>query len=521
MSSVFLAQLAMATVGLLHVLMACAAWLMLRGPRQVLAVRLWAAGTLALGIGLAPGGFVHGAPQSMPDALRLGLLPALLAASLLLRTLALRRRMGRPLHLGAGLGMLALVALGWTISLQSADPRVPLSFANAVLILGTAIIGRHAWEDSRSSGVRTGRWLARTEWLLTATLAVRAFAIASGPQPLHWDWWLVVGAAALAALFGNLGYLGMVMEDLHRAELQARQAQIDETASRAAAEQTAHALQTLLAQRDELADERESLLQMLAHEIREPLQNAGLAMQGAVQVLRHPRGASASQVSAQLSQAQTVLGDVRAVLDNTLAAATLLSRETPLVRQEVALDFLVELTLGDLGASQLERLTVEWLTDVDSLEVEPGLVRLALRNLLNNAFAHGGPAVNVSLRLDELPASHSLRLVVADDGPGITPGQLQMPRPDSALPTRRRLGLTIVRQVMDLHGGQLLLGNELPRGFVAQLVFPLPVDDAADDEDQGWDLNWDVDDALAEALVGDQDTALETAQAGSSGARNT
>ncbi len=517
MSLGFLAQLATATVGLLHVLMACAAWLVLRGPRQALAVHLWAGGTLALGMGLAAGGLADTLPASLPAAWRLVLLPALLVAALLLRVLALRRHMGRPLHLEAALAMSMLAALGWALCLQSDDARVHLSYLNAVLIVGTAVIGRHAWDDSRSSGAGTARWLAWTEWLLTAALVLRAVAIAAAaPAPGGHDWWLAVGAAALAALFGNLGFLGMVMDDLHRAELQARQAQIDETASRAAAEQTAQALQTLLAQRDELADERESLLQMLAHEIRAPLQNAGQAMQGAVQVLRNPRGASAAQVSAQLVQAQTVLGDVRAVLDNTLAAATLLSRETPLVRQAVALDFLVELTLGDLGAQQLDRLTVEWLTDVDSLEVEPGLVRLALRNLLHNAFAHGGPQVRVSLRLDELPAARSLRLVVADDGPGIAPEQLLAP-PDPGLPTRRRLGLDVVRQVMDLHGGQLLLGNELPRGFVAQLVFPLP--------EAGWDKDWEMDDALAESLLAgadpDAETAPQTAQAGSSGARNT
>ncbi len=71
---------------------------------------------------------------------------------------------------------------------------------------------------------------------------------------------------------------------------------------------------------------------------------------------------------------------------------------------------------------------------------------------------------------------------------------------------RRRLGLSVVRQVMDLHGGQLVLGNALPRGFVAQLVFPLPADD------------WGMDDDLAEALVGAE---TELAQAGTSGARNT
>ncbi len=527
MTAAFLAQLATAAVVLLHLLMASAAWLMLRGPRQRSAVRLWAAGTLAMGLGLATTSLADAWPAalhfSLSLGLRLGLLPALLLAALLLRLLALRRHLGRPLHLGAGgalvslaslaslVSLVALVALGAALCLQSDDPRVWPSYANAVLIVGTAITGRQAWHASHSrGGGRTARWVAWTEWLLCAALVLRAFGIAAAvPAGGRWDWWLAAATAALAALFGNLGFLGMVLDDLHRAELLARQAQIDETAGREAAEQTALALQALLAQRDALAGEREAMLQMLAQEIRAPLHSAGLAMQAAVQLLRGPRTASAAQVSTQLLQAQGVLGEVRAVLDNSLAAATLLSRQTPLVRQEVALDFLVALTLGDLAAQQRERLTVQWLTDVDSLEVEPGLVRLALRNLLHNAFVHGGPRARVSLRLDELRASHSLRMLVTDDGPGIAAAHLQSPPLGASAPGRRRLGLSVVRQVMDLHGGQLLLGNALPRGCVAQLVFPLSADDRG------------LHDAPAEPLSVAADDAPAHAQAASSGARKT
>lgn len=539
MSPEFLTQLAGGAVGLLHMLMACAAWLMLRGPREAAALHLWAAGTLALGLGLAVGGLADTLPQALPAALSLGLLPALVLAAMLLRVLALRHHQGQPLHLGAGLTIVALLALGWVASLQAGDAMVPRSYANAVLIVGAAVTGRQAWQGiGRRRSDRTARWLALTEWLLCAALLLRAFTLAD-PTPAagRWDWWLAVGAAALAALFGNLGFLGMVMDSLHRAELQARQAQIDETASREAAEQTAQALQALLAQRDALADEHDSLLQMLAQEIRTPLGQAEQAMQGAMRVLRHPDGASADQVNTRLQQAQDVLGEVRAVLDNTLAAATLLSREAPLVRQEVALDFLVELTLGDLPPQHLDRLTVEWLTDVDTLEVEPGLVRLALRNLLHNAFVHGGPQVNVGLRLDELPGVRSLRMVVADDGPGIPPERLHAP-PGPDEPTRRRLGLSLVRQVMDLHGGQLILGNELPRGFVAQLVFPLPPDEGDDVADDDLDADPDAEPGStsqggrdgpggdvrrdpADSDWPDPEPALALDQAGSSGARNT
>ena len=60
---------------------------------------------------------------------------------------------------------------------------------------------------------------------------------ASAPVAGRWDWWLGLGAAGVAALFGNLGYLVMVLDDLHRTDPQARPAQIDASASRSAAQQ--------------------------------------------------------------------------------------------------------------------------------------------------------------------------------------------------------------------------------------------------------------------------------------------
>ena len=167
MTSAFIAQLATVTVGLLHVLMACATWLLLRGPRQARVLHLWASGTLALGAWLAMSGLGALLPEALATLLRDVLLPALLVAALLLRVLALRQHMGRALHLEAVLSMAALAGLGWLLCLQSGDARVPQSFANAVLAVGTAVTARHAWNEKRGSGARTARWLLRTETLLT------------------------------------------------------------------------------------------------------------------------------------------------------------------------------------------------------------------------------------------------------------------------------------------------------------------------------------------------------------------
>ena len=167
----------------------------------------------------------------------------------------------------------------------------------------------------------------------------------------------------------------------------------------------------------------------------------------------------------RLGRAEAVLGDVRLVLDNTLAAASLLARSPPLVLQEVELAFLVNLVLGDQDAAERRRVPVQWQTDLRELEVEPGLLRLALRNLLLHAFRHGGLSVQVVLRLVEQMQPSVLLLQVIDSGPGLT-----MPV-DAASQPGVGLGLQIVRKVMLLHGGGLQLETgrdaEQPADLVA------------------------------------------------------
>jgi signal transduction histidine kinase len=128
-----------------------------------------------------------------------------------------------------------------------------------------------------------------------------------------------------------------------------------------------------------------------------------------------------------------------------------------------------------------------WRDQMRSAELEIGLVRLALRNLLRNAFSHGGPEVSVLICIEEQPNPPALVISVLDDGVGPPPELLQPPTatPGTALAppqtlAQRGLGLYIVRQVMARHGGTLELSANLPQGLVARLVFPQGVVDATD-----------------------------------------
>jgi len=128
-------------------------------------------------------------------------------------------------------------------------------------------------------------------------------------------------------------------------------------------------------------------------------------------------------------------------------------------------------------------LTLELDTTVGAREIDPLRLRLALRNLIDNALRHGRAEVPVRVFLQQEGSGAEARLAlgVRDQGPGVSPEHLAhlgeaFYRPDSA---RSRaaggvgLGLHLCRLVAQAHGGQLRLSNLQP-GLEAALVWPDP-----------------------------------------------
>ena len=102
-------------------------------------------------------------------------------------------------------------------------------------------------------------------------------------------------------------------------------------------------------------------------------------------------------------------------------------------------------------------------------------LRRAIQNLIDNAFKYGHAP---RLRIEDAP--HALQLIVEDDGPGIPPEALARVtepyyRPDAARASETGgigLGLSIVKDVALLHGGELRLVNRPQGGLEATLALP-------------------------------------------------
>lgn len=138
--------------------------------------------------------------------------------------------------------------------------------------------------------------------------------------------------------------------------------------------------------------------------------------------------------------------------------------------------------VGDLAAGVVHgyanaRVPVTWSADSDALTLgDPTALVRIVDNLVGNAVKHASHTVNVTVRR----SPDALRLVVADDGPGIPAADRErvfdrFTRLDNS---RARsdddgagLGLAIVRELLRLHNGAIALGDNSP-GLRVDVTLP-------------------------------------------------
>ena len=117
--------------------------------------------------------------------------------------------------------------------------------------------------------------------------------------------------------------------------------------------------------------------------------------------------------------------------------------------------------------------------DIPCLEIDRDAFSLALNNLLENAVKFSPDQKTISVKVGR--EGENVRIDVEDKGLGIEPGEMDMifDRFYQGKNTARRsssgtgLGLPLVKQVMDAHGGKVLVKSLPGRGSTFSLIIPL------------------------------------------------
>ncbi len=118
-----------------------------------------------------------------------------------------------------------------------------------------------------------------------------------------------------------------------------------------------------------------------------------------------------------------------------------------------------------------------------TLRADPDRLAQALRNLINNAVSHTAAGTGtIWLGATAVPP-RSLQIRISDDGPGIPPDQLdrifnrfhrlEHGASASSIPGGSGLGLSIVRAIVEAHGGQVRATNRVDgSGAVFEIALP-------------------------------------------------
>jgi signal transduction histidine kinase len=244
-----------------------------------------------------------------------------------------------------------------------------------------------------------------------------------------------------------------------------------ERSSRLQAEGESQALRRLL-------DEREALLRLLAHEVRQPLHNAAAALDAAATAVSRPGELVSTEARQRMEQAQHVLDHVIGTLNNALAAATMLTAGDAGPLAEVDLDAFIDLVVHDIGPDERPRISVQANSELRTVQLQPAMMRLAVCNLLVNALTYSPPGSPVRLGVSDGDDPPTLCFEVADQGQGIAADLLPRvfdkgTRGANAKPgTGAGLGLYIVRRVVERHHGRIEVLPAAPHGTIVRIHIP-------------------------------------------------
>jgi signal transduction histidine kinase len=205
-------------------------------------------------------------------------------------------------------------------------------------------------------------------------------------------------------------------------------------------------------------EDRTRMLAAVSHDLRTPLTRLRLRAES----IPDPE---------ERAKAQSDIVEMERMIAETLAFARADAMESPPERFDLAalVQTLVDERV-DLGRDAVYDGPASFV-----IEGRAGAIKRALANLIDNALAYGERA-GVAFR----GFPDRIEIGVADEGPGIPPGEMeQVFRPFYRLEASRSretggagLGLAVARDIAIAHGGEVRLANRPVRGLEATFVLP-------------------------------------------------
>lgn len=223
---------------------------------------------------------------------------------------------------------------------------------------------------------------------------------------------------------------------------------------------------------------KNEFLRIAAHDLKNPL--TGIRLMSELITRENPAGLPTWKLSGRIEAETTRMLDI---VNKLLQVAKTETGAIRIVSQPVDVCALTaDVADSNRGQAVRKGQTIDCTAVPDYPLVvsgDPGWLREAIDNLVSNAVKYSPPDAVITIQV--VKELQSVRINVADQGPGLT----EQDRKDlfgafrrlSALPTGGEsstgLGLSIARQLVDMHGGSIGADNLPERGCRFYITLPL------------------------------------------------
>lgn len=220
---------------------------------------------------------------------------------------------------------------------------------------------------------------------------------------------------------------------------------------------------------------QEAFIADASHQLKTPL----AILKGELEVFRK-QSRTPEELTGFLDSAHDEIDSLGRIVEQLLLLARVESPDASISRLAFRLDEkLMETVERYSSLAQAHRVNLNIDLTVDpsgqypqfEMTGDPGLIRVLIDNLVDNALKYTPQGGQIALRLSQLAQTQTFRLEIQDSGPGISPTALpyifdRFYRAEATqnTTTGSGLGLSLVKKIAEFHGGNVNAVNPVTGG---------------------------------------------------------